>query len=201
MRGFFVFFTTTWFALAAAAIAQPAPQTHIRGTIQSVTEHSLTIATREGQTVDVALKEPLNVSTMKRLDLSAIQAGTYIGAAAKPDANGELVAMEVLVFPEAARGAGEGHYGWDLAPGSTMTNANIAAMVEGTSGRELTLTYKGGSTKVLVPADVPIVGLMRGDRADIKPGAQVFFTPIRAADGSLGVARIIVGKDGVAPPM
>ena len=82
-----------------------------------------------------------------------------------------------------------------------MVNANISALVENEAGRELTLSFKGGSAKVLVPPDVAIVQPVSAERADLKPGAPVFFTPIRAADGSLSTARVIVGKDGVAPPM
>ena len=197
-----VIIATAWVGLAvAAAMEQPAPQSHIPGTIQTVGENSLTITTRDGQTVTVALKEPLTVSAMKRLDISAISSGTFIGTAARPGPNGELVAMEVVVFPESLRGAGEGNYGWDLAPGTSMVNANIDALVENNTGRDLTLSYKGGSTKVLVPPDVPIVQPVPAERADLKPGAPVFFTPTRAADGSLSTARVVVGKNGVAPPM
>ena len=193
---------TAWIGLAVgAAMAQPAPQSHIRGTIQTVGENSLTIATRDGQSVTVALKQPLMVSTVKQLDISAIRSGTFIGTAARPGPNGQLVAMEVVVFPESLRGTGEGNHAWDLAPGTSMVNANISAQVENEAGRELTLSYKGGSAKVLVPPDVPIVQPVSAERADLKPGAPVFFTPIRAADGSLSTARVIVGKDGVAPPM
>ena len=189
-----------WLAVSAA-MAKPAPQSHIRGTIETIGENSLTIATRDGQTVTVALKQPLTVSTVKRLDISAIRSGTFIGAAARPGPNGELVAMEVVVFPESLRGTGEGDYPWDLAPGTSMVNANISALVENEAGRDLTLSYKGGSTKVLVPPNVPIVQPVPAQRGDLKPGAPVFFTPTRAADGSLSTARVIVGKDGVAPPM
>jgi hypothetical protein len=189
-----------WLAVSAA-MAQAAPQSHIRGTIQTVGENSLTIATRDGQTVTVALKQPLRVSTVKRLDISSIRAGTFIGAAARPGPNGGLVAMEVVVFPESLRGTGEGNYPWDLAPGTSMVNANISALVENNMGRDLTLNYKGSSTKVLVPPDVPIVQPAPAQQADLKPGAPVLFTPTRAADGSLSTARVIVGKNGVAPPM
>ena len=192
---------TAWVGLSAAAIAQPAPQSHIRGTIRAVGENSLTIATRDGQTVTVALKQPLTVATVKRLDISAIRSGTFIGTAARPGPNGELVAMEVVVFPESLRGTGEGNYAWDLAPGSSMVNANISALVKNSAGRDLTLSYKGGSTKVVVPPNVPIVEPVPAHRADLKPGAPVFLTPTRAEDGSLSTARVIVGKDGVAPPM
>jgi hypothetical protein len=182
-------------------LAQSAPQSHIRGTIQAIGEHTLTVATREGPSVIVALQEPLAVTAVKRLDLSAIQAGSYIGTAARPGTDGKLVAIEVFVIPEAARGTGEGHYDWDLGPGVTMTNGNIDAVVEATSGREMTLRYKGGTQTVVVPADAPIVGPAPADRSDLKPGATVFFTPMKAADGSISAARILVSKNGVVPPL
>ena len=201
MQKRFAILATAWIGLAAAAMAEPAPQSHIRGTIQTVGENSFTITTRDGQTVTVALKQPLTVSAVKRLDISAIRSGTFIGTAARRGSNGELVAMEVVVFPESLRGTGEGNHGWDLAPGTSMVNANISTLVENEAGRDLTLSYKGGSTKVVVPPDVPIVTPVPAERADLKPGAPVFFTPTRAADGSLSTARVVVGRDGVAPPM
>ncbi len=191
-----------WIGVAiAAAMAQSPPVHHIRGTIQAVGANSLTIATREGKVVTVTLKQPLRLVSMRRLDLSAVRSGSFIGTAARPGANGELVALEVVVFPDSARGTGEGHYGWDLTSDSTMTNANISALVQGSAGRELTLSYKGGSTKVLVPPDVPIVGPVPAQRADLKPGAPVFLTPTRAADGSLSTGAVVVGTNGVPPPM
>ena len=65
-----------------------------------------------------------------------------------PGADGALSALEVLVFPEAMRGTGEGHSQWDLQPGSTMTNAIVAAMVTATGNRELTLRFQGTTQKI-----------------------------------------------------
>ena len=185
-------------ALNFAALAQP---THIRGIIQAVGDRTLTVVTREGPTITVALQKPLTVSALKPLDFSAIRSGSFIGTAARPGPDGKLVAQEVMVFPESARGTGEGYRGWDLTSDSTMTNATITALVDGTAGHEMILTYKGGSKTVVVPANAPIVGPAPAEPADLKPGTPVFFTPIRAPDGSLSVARIVVGKEGVPPPL
>ena len=138
---------------------------------------------------------------MKKVDLASIAPGTYIGMTARPGSGNELQAVAVVVFPENLRGAGEGHRDWDLAPGTTMTNANVEAAVQGSSGRDLTLAYKGGSVKVLVGPDAPVVTPVPADRADLKPGATVFLSATRAADGALSASRITVSKDGVAPPM
>lgn len=191
--------------LAASLVATLAfadsPPTHIRGTISGLDGRTLTVATREGSSVAITLPEKVRLNTVKRVDMSAIKPGTFIGTAAEPGANGELKAMEVVVFPEAARGTGEGHYDWDLAPGTSMTNANIDAAVEGTDGRELTLSYKGGTTKVVVPADVPMVMPVPAEMSDLKNGAPVFIIARKADDGATNAMVVIVGKDGVAPPM
>src|ERR1700749_2132192 len=95
-----------------AALAQTAPPTRIRGTIASVEGQTMTVATREGPKVDITLNDPLTVSTVKKVDLASIGAGAYVVIATRTAANGEQQALEVLVFPEAMRGVGEGNYPW-----------------------------------------------------------------------------------------
>ena len=187
--------------LATAAFAADSPPSRIRGTIASLDGATLTVTTREGPKVMIMLPEKVNIAAMKKLDLAAIAPGTFIGTAARPGAGGELEAVEVLVFPEAMRGTGEGHYDWDLGPGTSMTNANVDAAVQGKSGRELTLSYKGGSVKVMVPPDVPVVTPVPATRADLKAGAAVFIVARKADDGMLSAGFVAVAKDGVAPPM
>ena len=197
----FAVFAVAISGFAAAAVAQTAPTTRIRGTIGAIDGQVMTVDTREGPKLPITLIEPLGVSAVKALDLAAIQPGSYVGAASEVGPDGQLQAIEVLVFPEAARGAGEGHRDWDLKPGSQMTNATVAAAAQGASGRDVELTYKDGSKKVHVPAGVPVVTFVPAERADLKPGAPVFLTVTKNADGSLSAARVVVGKDGVAPPM
>ena len=187
--------------LSVAAMAQTAPPTRIRGTIAGVEGQTMTVATREGPKVDVTLNDPLTVRAVKKVELASIAPNTYVGIATRAGANGELRAIEVLVFPEAMRGAGEGHYAWDLEPGSMMTNGTVNGTVDATSGRELTVSYKGSSNKIIVPPDVPIVTFAPAERADVKPGAPVFFSATKNAEGKLTASSVTVGKDGVAPPM
>ncbi len=186
---------------ATAAWAQTAPPTRIRGTIAGVEGNTLSINSRDGQKIDVLLNDPLTVSTVKRFDIADIKPGTYVGIATRTSANGALQAIEVLVFPEAMRGAGEGHYPWDLEPGSMMTNGTVTGTVQATSGRELSLSFKGDSNKIDVPPGVPIVTFAPAERADLKPGAKVMFGATKNAEGKLAASRVTVEKDGVAPPM
>ena len=186
---------------AIAALAQTAPSTRVRGNIAEINGSDMKVTSRDGQNLEITLNAPLTVMTVKGVDLASITPGTFIGTATRTGANGELRAIEVLVFPEAMRGAGEGHYPWDLGPGSMMTNATVTATVQATSGRELSLSYKGGQNKVVVPPDAPIVTFAPAERADLQLGAPVFLSAAKSAEGELATSRVIVGKDGVAPPM
>jgi hypothetical protein len=106
----------------------------------------------------------------------------------------------MIVFPEAARGTAEGHVAYDFGPDSTMTNANVVSVVTGTRGRELNLSYKGGSSTVTVPENVPVVTFAPATHDDLKPGKKVFVVA-SPAGSDFAAQRIVVEKDGVAPPM
>ncbi|UEP36646.1 hypothetical protein LL998_23650 [Burkholderia ambifaria] len=189
--------------LAGGAFAQSAagkPE-RIRGDIVSFSGNSLKVHRRSGDTVLINVAASANVNAVKAIQLSDIKPGSYVGAAAMPGENGKLIAKEVLVFPEAARGMGEGHYAWDLAANSSMTNANVDTIVQGTSGRDLKLSYKGGSNTINVPPDAPVVTLIPATRADLSTGKKIFVVATPGKDGEYDGRQIVVEKDGVAPPM
>jgi hypothetical protein len=188
-------------ALSLAGIAQAADSQRVRGTIEQVHGSTLTIATREGPTVQLTLTPDARIAALVPADLTAAGTGSFIGTAAVPQADGTLQAQEVLIFPEAMRGVGEGHRAWDLTPDSTMTNATVEATVAGASGRELTLTYQGAQKRLMVPPGTPIVTLEPGDATLLKPGNHVFLSAEAGTDGALTASRITVGKDGLVPPM
>jgi hypothetical protein len=123
----------------AAAQAPATPPARIRGTIAAVAPHMLSVKVHDGSKVEIVLADPLTVRTVKRVALSSVKDGAYLGIASREGPNGTHVALEVLVFPEAMRGAGEGHYAWDLEPGSMMTNAPLTGVASQKSGRDLTL--------------------------------------------------------------
>jgi len=111
--------------------------------------------------------------------------------------DGKLVAVEVHALPPQAP---PGHTPWDLQPGSTMTNANLEGIAQASGGTEITMNYKGGSQKILVPPGTPIVAFVPGSRADLKPGEYIWTSARQEADGKLLAQRISVSKDGVKPP-
>ncbi len=183
------------------AEAQTQPPRRVRGEIVNVADNQLTFRERSGETLQLRLNEPLTVNAVIKADMEKITPNTFIGTAAIPQPDGTLKAVEVLVFPEAMRGLGEGHYPWDLTPETTMTNAAVESVVSQVSGRTLKLKYKDGEKTVVVPPDVPIVTLEPSDRSLLKPGNHVFITAMRQPDGSLAASRVAVGKDGLVPPM
>ena len=184
---------------ALPVLAQGAPL-RIRGAIEALDGSTLVVRSREGETLRIALAPNYTVAAIIPAELSAIKPGAYIGAAAVGPKD-KLRALEVLIFPEAMRGAGEGHTPWDLVPESTMTNAAIEAEATGADGRQLTLLAKGERLVMTVPPDAPVVTFEPGTTAMLTPGAKVFIGAQRAADGALSTARVNVGKDGLTPPM
>jgi hypothetical protein len=161
----------------------------------------LTVNSRDGSKLEITLTDPLTVRTLKRVPLSSVANGAYLGIASKEGPNGKHVALEVLVFPEAMRGAGAGHYGWDLQPGSMMTNAPVTGVASQKSGRDLTLTYKDGSVVIHVPPRTPVVTFAPATAADLKAGRKVFLAARKDADGHWATGAVTVGTRGVNPPM
>jgi hypothetical protein len=190
-------------ALSATALAQaPLPTQRIRGDVTALDGVNLQVKSRSGEALAIKLADNYTVTAVVKIDMSAIKAGTFVGTASMPQSDGTQTALEVLVFPEAMRGSSEGHYPWDLRPGSMMTNATVAeAVVEATGGRRMLLKYKDGEKWVVVPPDAPIVTFEPGDRAMVVPGAHVLITATKQPDGNLTAARVAVGKNGLVPPM
>ena len=186
-------------SLALAQGTQSTPR-RIRGTITALDGTTLTVQSREGDALRIQLAPAYTVSAVIPATLADAKPGTYIGTAATGPKD-RLRAAEVLIFPEAMRGSGEGHYPWDLMPESTMTNATIESESAGTDGQDLMLSAKGEKLRVTVPAGTPIVTFAPGSPAMLTPGAKVFIGAQAAPDGTLTAARVNVGKDGLTPPM
>jgi hypothetical protein len=188
------------FIAAATAMAQ-SPPTRLRGSIAANDGKTVTIATREGTQVPVKLADNWSVMLVSPVTMADIKENSFVGIASMKGPDGTLNALEVLVFPEAARGSNEGHYPWDLQPESMMTNATVSTVAAAPDGQTLTLKYKDGTQTIKVKPGTPIVTFAPGDKADAKVGAKVFLGATKGADGSLTAGRLLVGKDGLTPPM
>jgi Domain of unknown function (DUF5666) len=188
-------------AAVVPAAAQDAPPVRVRGTIERLDGAVYVVKARDGTELKITPAEKPQIAGIVKASMSDIKKGTFVGVTAMPQADGSLSALEVHIFPEAMRGTGEGHYPWDLQPKSTMTNANVDDVVTAVEGNTLTLKYKDGEKKILIPPTTPIVTYVPGDTNDLKPGAKVFIIAVKQPDGALQGRAWRVGRDGVTPPM
>ena len=154
---------------------------------------------RGGEVIELLLPANLVINETYPIELAEIKAGSFIGVGAMPQADGSQRAIAVTVFPEAARGTGEGFRPFDYAPQSTMTNATVADMVAAPEGRKLRLRYKDGEKIIVVPPGAPVVTFRPGDRALLVPGASVSLSA-QEIDGRPTATRISAGRNGFAPP-
>jgi Cu/Ag efflux protein CusF len=187
-------------ASIAIGVAETPPR-HIRGTIESVEAHTLAVKTTRGATDDITLADDLKVFTVSPATISAIKDGKFVGITSV-EKGGKAVAVEVHVFDDSLRGLGEGHYPWDLESSpNMMTNANIARVESVGGDRVLKLDYKGGTQEIAVPPDATVVEFTPGAPDELKPGAKAFVIAKTGEDGKTVAVAIVVGKDGLKPPM
>lgn len=194
------------FALAlvsASAAAQPfAPETRrVTGTIERLDGDDVTVrAVEGGGTTTVHLTKNAAVYGVARATLADIKPDSFIGAGAISQADGTQRALRVTVFPESLRGTGEGFRPWDRAPGGTMTNATVAETVKSVDGEIVTVKYKDGEKRIVIPPDARILEYLPGARSELKVGAAVAIARAkRKLDGSWEADRITVGRGGVMP--
>jgi hypothetical protein len=154
--------------LAATAALAQAP-TRVRGAITAFDGNTLTV---DGKT-QVRLGEKTEIVFTQPIALADIKAGDFLGVTSMKRADGTLTAYEVRRFPKPLN---PGHRPFDGRDDQTMTNASVGAMVQSASGRELTMTYEGGSTKITVPENASISMLVPGTRAHLVSGAPVNLT-------------------------
>ena len=189
-------------AAGAAALAQaPTTSVRVKGTVDKLDGTTLTVKTADGSDATVKLADKYAVRTVVKLSPADIKAGDYMGVGAKPQPDGTLRAIQITIFPEAQRGVGEGHGDWSVLPGSTMTNGTASATVQSVDGPTLTISYKGGDKKLVIPADARVITYAPAEKTDLTPGAPVLITAAKHADGTLTSATVTVGKNGVGLPL
>jgi hypothetical protein len=201
--------TKSAMALAAGAMmtlalgqnVQAAERARVRGTVESISGDTLKVKTREGKDVIVMLKSGWAVTGVVKASAADIKPGDFVGIASQATDSGVNGALEVVVFPAAMKGTGEGDRPWDLKPNSSMTNATVANAVTSVNGPTLTLTYKGGQKKISIPDGTPVVTFGPATKDDIKAGATVFINGESTGDGMVSSDRVVVGTNGVVPPM
>lgn len=152
---------------AGTATALAAAQTtRVRGTVESVSGHTLALKTYAGKTERVHWNAKTKFAWVVPADIKDVTPNTFVGIAATGP-TGDLRATELVIFPNSMRGMGEGHYAWSMpaavaaadahegasaAPGAppvhgTMTNGTVssAGTAAGTNGPPVQGTMTNGT--------------------------------------------------------
>jgi len=186
--------------LAATATAQAPPR--VRGVIEAVEGATLVVATPSDGVVRLTLTDMTGINGLEKRTIADIADNTFVGATAVKNSDGRWEATEVHIFPESMRGAGEGHYAWDL-PESTMTNGAATGVVaKGRRGGTMTVRHAGGNVEIDVTRRTEIVALTTGSRALLVPGATIMALAAPAQGGGPATAVAVIAEtNGVKPPM
>ncbi len=191
-------------ALAIVGAAPLAAQTttqRVHGTIKTIDTTSLTVLEADGSTATIALASDFRIIGMSAAKLEDIKLGDFVGVGSVPMKDGKQGAVEVTIFPPAMAGTGEGSRRWDVEPQGTMTNATVQTVVSATGDHSLTLKYKGGVQTVVIPDGTPIVALGAATAADLVVGAAVSVRATVGADKGLSAKAVVVGLNGLVPPI
>jgi hypothetical protein len=148
----------------------------------------------------VHLTDDYSVAALKKMTIADIKQSVFVGATAVPQPNGMLRAIEIHLIP-GGRNGNSFSRPFDLTPDSSMTNATVSTTVDSVDGRTITLTYKGGEKKVVIPANALIDETIPADRADVHAGVVVSLSADKLTDGTLQASRLTIGKNDVNPPI
>lgn len=170
-----------WVLLALAVNAAAQAPERVRGLITAVKGDVISVGDKQ-----VRVGDKTELLYTRPILLGDIKPGDFLAVTSQKGPGGQLTALEVRVQP---RPVSPGHRPFDGRDDQTMTNATLDAMVQASTGRELTLSYPGGSQKIVVPESAAIFALVPGNRSQLVPGAPVFATH----DASGVALRVQVG--------
>jgi len=176
----------------------------LTGKLAAVSSSDVTVESTSGPVV-VKLTGKTIIRGEIPVKFSDITSGMYVGATATKQADGTFRASRLHIFSEDQRGTGEGHRPLGSAPqsGATMTNANVETVeevaVQNVKGRMLTLKYKEGAIKVIVPPDTPVVKRIVRERTLLTVGSIVSITGRHGDDDAITASQITVRAPAARP--
>ncbi|WP_271299859.1 hypothetical protein [Sphingomonas sp. CV7422] len=118
----------------------------LRGTLATIDSNTMTVTTYDGASMPVLLNGQTKYAWVVKSSLATLKNGDFIGTATTgPDS--DLKAVEIVIFPEDMRGAGEGHYGWDT-PGVKQAAGQASGAASGmTNGTVTQSTMTNGTVE------------------------------------------------------
>ncbi|WP_372785290.1 hypothetical protein [Phenylobacterium sp.] len=188
---------------STTAALRPTPPT--QGRVVGLTGDVLTVTGVGGTAKTFTLASDVRILKLRKIDPSAIQAGSFVATANANQPDGSGMSTEFRVFAPELRGLGEGNGPMSgEAPGTMMTNGTVSAKVVSTPrGREMDVSYGGkqgqGVRHIVIPPNITIREMSSVGRGQIKPGIAVDVRAGQAADGSFVARAILIGENG-APP-
>ena len=195
-------------ALTGPAFAQAPPSTppsgppvYVRGTVDKLDGQNLTVKSRDGQSLSIALAPNFTVRAVVAKSLSDIKPGDFVASTSVKGPDGTLRAIELHILPQNLRSRIEGQTPADLVPDSLMTNATVVQIIGAPQGQKMKVSYKGKEAEISVPPGIPVVGYVSGDATLLTPGAAVVIFARKQPDGTLTAPGVTAEKDGVKPPM
>ena len=214
---------------STAAFAAPVPE-RVRGTVKSISDTVLVVHTTSETDETVYLTGATGYLTVTKSSLDHIDPGGYIGTATKSIGD-KLVALGVLIFPPAMKGASEGHFNWDPVPDTTLSGGGTtaSAMTNGTVAVAVPAAGAGTVTSTMTNGTVSSAGASGGAKqitVTYKGGEQIVLVPPTAPvvtvapggksdvtvgkivfinavqqDGKVSAAAVFVGVNGATPPI
>jgi len=177
--------------LSGAVRAAPAPGSLAEGTIAAVDASAVTVTTRAGSQVRLAINSDTVVIQRRPVKLEDIKRNEFVGVTARREPDGSLTAISINIFPPEFKGrVREAQFVMDT--GNIMTNATVFQNVRRIEGRTLYLRLGDGTAVIAVPRDAQVIRLTVIKPSDLRPGMQVMVRGSTSADGSLVASTITV---------
>jgi hypothetical protein len=165
---------------STAAFAAPEPA-RLRGTVKSISDTTLVVHTTSGTDETLDLTAKTGYLTVAKSNLDHIDPGGYIGVATKSIGD-KPVALGVLLFPPAMKGAAEGHFDWDPIADTTLSGGatTASAMTNGTVAVAKPAAGAGKVTSTMTNGTVSSAGASGGAKhvtVTYKGGKQIVLVP------------------------
>jgi hypothetical protein len=159
--------------IASPVLAQRAGQINASGSIQQIDATSVTLLAEDGSSQRFALAAKTTVLATRTVTLADIKPNDFVASAAIRKSDGKLHSTEVRIFPESARGQGEGQRPMNDSEQRTMTNATVtgAAIVSGSN--VLSVKFGDGTSELVVDPGVPVVRIEPVEFGVLKAGTKV----------------------------
>jgi hypothetical protein len=178
-------------AFAQLPAGMPLP---MQGKVQSLQGNTLTVIGADSKVQTVTLAADARIQRSERKTISDIRAGEFVGSTSVLGSDGQRHAKEVHIIPASMGDNGGGHFAMGPNPAQTMTNGNIDGVVSGAQGETLTISYKGGSQKIIVDPETSVTAMVDAGRSALTPGTEVNVMTAPDASGKTIARTVLIGR-------